>query len=136
MKKQKPKGFTLIEVIVSVVLLTVGMVIAGGVMSRILKKTFYSSHMTQAVFLAQSTIEILLNDDYDSNDLDPGGHEHPLNPVSASGDTTGIFTVAWSVTNNEPVDNAKLITASVSWQDKEGEIQNVSLTAAKINQIN
>lgn len=136
MRKQKSAGFTLIEVIVSVVLLTIGMAVAGGMMSRIFQQTFYSSHMTQAVFLAQSVLETLINEDYDNSDLDEGDHEHPLNPVSASGDTTGIFTVLWAVTNNSPVYNTKLITTTVSWYDKGGEIQNVSLTSAKINPLN
>ena len=109
MIKNKPSGFTLVEVIVSVVILTIGMTIAAGVMQGIVHKIFQSSRKTQAVYLAQSTLETLLISDYDDDDLNSGIHEHPLNPVAASGDTAGVFTLTWNISENDPVDNTKLI---------------------------
>ena len=133
MIKNKPAGFTLVEVIVSVVILTIGMTIAASVMQGIIHKIFQSSRKTQAVYLAQSTLETLLISDYDDDDLDPGEHSHPLISVSASGDTAGVFTLTWNISENDPVDNAKLINVTVTWPRQNNEIESISLTTIKIN---
>ena len=134
MIKNKPAGFTLVEVIVSVVILTIGMTIAASVMQGIIHKIFQSSRKTQAVYLAQSTLETLLISDYDDDDLDHGEHSHPLISVAASGDTAGVFTLTWNISENDPVDNAKLINATVTWPRQNNEIESITLATVKIKQ--
>ena len=134
MIKNKPAGFTLVEVIVSVVILTIGMTIAAGVMQGIVHKIFQSSRKTQAVYLAQSTLETLLISDYDADDLDSGEHSHPDNPVAASGDTAGVFTLTWYISEDDPVDNTKLINATVTWPGADNEPESITLATVKIKQ--
>ena len=134
MIKNKPAGFTLIEVIMSVVILTIGMTIAAGIMQGIIHKVSQSSRKTQAVYLAQSTLETLLICDYDDSDLNPGDHSHPLNPVAVSGDTAGVFTLIWNITEDSPVNNTKLINATVTWPGPDNEIESITLATVKINQ--
>ncbi len=136
MKKYNQKGFTLVEIMVAAVILTVGVAMIGTVVTGVVKKNFLSLRHTQAVILAQNKVEELLNEGYSSPDLDQGNYENPLNPVNETGDTSGVFTQSWYIEDVNPIENAKLIESTVQWQDADGVEKEVILTAVCINESN
>lgn len=136
MRWRDERGFTLIEVVMASLILTIGLGIIGSITAGIIRKNFYSNRHTQAVILAQNKIEELLNDGYDSEELDEGEYENPLNPVNESGDSAGVFTQSWTVQDVYPIPRAKYITSTISWQDREGEEHTVVLTAVSVDQSN
>lgn len=131
-----PKGFTLVEVIMASFILVLGIGIIGGITSGIVRKNFYSQRHTQAVILAQNKIEELLNDGYESPTLNKGETNNPLNPVNATGDSSGVFYQSWTVQDASPIIRSKQITSKVQWRDKEGNLESVTLTAVCIDQSN
>ena len=130
------KGFTLVEVLMASVILVVGIGIVGSIISDIVRKNVYSQKHTQAVLLAQNKIEELLNDGYESPNLVATSYENPLNPVNATGDSTGIFYQFWTVEDLRPIPRSKMIISKVQWEGTDGETKSVTLTAACIDQSN
>ena len=144
MKINSDRGFTLVEVIMASLLLVVCVMIISSVISGIVRKNFYSQRHTQAVILAQNKIEELLNDGYSSSNLDEGEYENPLNPVNATGDSSGYFYQYWEIEDLRPIPRSKMITSVVKWvpvgseDDTTGtvEMDQVILTAACIDPSN
>ena len=136
MKNNKQGGFTLIEIIVASTILLIGITMFASVVSRILHQNFLSHRHTQAVILAQNRIEFLLNDGYNSPNLNEGYYENPLNPVNETGDSNGVFTQIWDIDDVNPIEKAKRITSTVRWDDAKGELQEVTLTAICIDESN
>ena len=136
MKRKNQNGFTLIEILVASVILTIGVAMIGTVITSVVKKNFLSMRHTQAVILAQNKIEELINDGYNSSNLDEGYYENPLNPVSETGDTSGVFTQLWDVEDVNPIEKAKLITSTVLWLDADDVEKEVTLTAVCIDESN
>ncbi len=144
MKIWSEKGFTLVEVIMASLLLVVGVTIISSVISGVVRNNFYSQRNTQAVILAQNKIEELLNDGYSSTNLDEGEYENPLNPVNATGDSSGVFYQSWKIEDLHPIPRSKMITSVVKWvpvgseSDTTGtvEMQQVILAAACIDPSN
>ena len=144
MKIRSEKGFSLIEVIMASLLLVVGVTIISSVISGVVRNNFYSQRHTQAVILAQNKIEELLNDGYSSTNLHAGNYENPLNPVNATGDSSGVFYQYWKIDDLRPIPRSKMITSVVKWvpvgseNDTTGtvEMEQVILTAACIDPSN
>ena len=136
MKPNGEKGFTLIEVIMATLILIIGMGIIGSIISTITQKNFYSQRHTQAVLLAQTKIEELLNDGYSHNNLLQGDYENPWNPVTSTGDSSGIFYQSWEIEDVQPIPRSKQITSKVEWEGTDGQRKSVSLTTVCIDQSN
>jgi len=43
------------------------------------------------------------------------------------------YEITWDVVNNNPVNNAKLITVSVTWMDDKGSAKTSQLSSLKYN---
>jgi len=136
MKHRGEQGFTLVEVIMSTLILIIGMGIVAAVIANITSKNFYSQRHTQAVLLAQTKIEDLLNDGYSHQNLLEGHYENPWNPVTSTGDSSGIFYQSWDIEDVQPIPRSKQITSIVEWEGNDGERKSVSLTAVCIDQSN
>ncbi|MCE5252047.1 prepilin-type N-terminal cleavage/methylation domain-containing protein [bacterium] len=142
MKIRSENGFTLIEVIMASLILVIGVAIISSVISRVVRNNFYSQRHTQAVILAQNKIEELLNDGYASPNLAAGEYENPLNPVNATGDSSGFFFQFWIIDDLRPIPRSKMITSIVRWvpvgseADSTADMEEVILTAACIDPSN
>jgi prepilin-type N-terminal cleavage/methylation domain-containing protein len=124
MKKNRPKrrqeGWTLIEVLVAVVILTVGLLAVGTMQISAIRGNFMGGNTSIALCLASQKMEDLLNRPYDDADLVAG--DHGPEQVSDSGETgAGFYRWAWNVTNTTVAPNAwpvmKEIVVTVSWQN-------------------
>ncbi len=130
------KGFTLVEVIMAMLILTLGIGIISSIIADVSRKNFLSHNHTQAVIMAQNKIEELLNDGYESSNLTEGFYENQNNPINAAGDSTGVFYQYWQIDDLRPIPKSKQITSWIQWEDKDSAIQSVRLTAVCIDQSN
>ncbi len=103
-----PRGFTLIEVTIGLLILAVGLLSVGGMQIVSIKGNSFSSNLTQAAILAQDRLEILRSVPFD--DLGSASQVE----VACSGT---IFTRQYSVTQNPLYPDSKNVSVSVSWSD-------------------
>ena len=136
MKRSNQRGFTLIEIIVASFILVIGVSMLGSVITGVVKKNFLSLRHTQAVILAQNKIEELLNEGYNSPNMNDGYYENPLNPTNGTADSSGVFYQYWEIEDVNPIEKAKLITSTIEWEDADGVMKIVILAAVCIDESN
>lgn len=100
-------GFTLMEVLVAMVLLTVGLLGVANLTVGIIKGNSYSKNVTSATVVAQQQIEQAQRIGYTNANSLAGSAT-----VSMGGTS---FTRATTVSNSTPAANMKTVTVSVSW---------------------
>jgi len=136
MKSHSQKGFTLVEVLIATLLLLIGISMISSFVAKLTTRNFYSHRHTQAVIIAQNKIEELINEGYESPLLDAANYENPLNPVTATADSSGMFYQYWTINDLYPIPKSKQIVSKVQWEDMKGELQTLILTAVCIDQSN
>ena len=137
MISRSERGFSLVEVIVANFLLVIGIAIIASIIAMVSEKNFFSQRHTQAVILAQNKIDELLNEGFNSEELEPGvDYENPLNPVNATGDTSGVYYQYWDIYDVDPIERARKIVSTVQWDGMDGEPKSVTLTAICIDESN
>ncbi len=104
----KTKGFTLIEVLVALVILSFSLLALAGLMVTTTKNNSFGSNMTEAATFAQDKLEELRAIKWEN--LIDG------NNTDQQGGSTGInYTRNWNVTTNGSL---KTITINVNWNDR------------------
>ena len=104
----KSKGFTLIEVLVALVILSFSLLALAGLMVTTTKNNASGGHVTEAATFAQDKLEELRAIKWE-NLLDG-------NKMDQQGGSTGInYTRNWNVTTK---DSLKTITINVNWNDR------------------
>ena len=106
----KSKGFTLIEVLVALIILSFSLLALAGLMVTTTKNNSFGSHMTEAATLAQDKLEELRAIKWD--DLNEGNH---TDPAQQEGSTGINYTRNWNVTTNGSL---KTVTITVNWNDR------------------
>jgi type IV pilus assembly protein PilV len=106
------------EILISITIFAVGLLGVAGMQIMGIHGNSSARGHTQATTWGTDRIERLMTIDYDHADLTSGAH----GPISE-----GSYTIAWAVTDDEPVDNCKAIRMTVSWKDK-GVDKNTTLT--------
>ena len=97
-------GFTLIEVLIAVVILSIGLSGMGAFIGFMMNHNQQANNVMSATTLAQDKMEELKNTSYSS--------------LASSSDTDSIFTRRWNVTSDSPATNMKTIAVTVSWNWK------------------
>jgi len=104
----RPKGFSLIEVLVALVILSFSLLALAGLMVTTTKNNSFGSHMTEAATFAQDKLEELRAIKWEN--LIDG------NNTDQQGGSTGInYTRNWNVTTNGSL---KTITINLNWNDR------------------
>ncbi len=114
------KGFSLIEVLISLIVLAVGLLAVADLQIFSIKGGSASNHVTQATILAQNRLEELRSLPYDDSLLTQGQHEEG----SLSGT---IFSRAHDVADLS--NTMKTVTATVRWA--EDGPHSISLTTIR-----
>jgi type IV pilus assembly protein PilV len=144
------RGFSLIEALVAMVLLSVGLLAAGLLQIGGIKANANAAGRTFGVGLAQSIMDdlrsrsvgdaLLLDTGDRGNDLDDGRAASGGNPVPAdadqkmglTGQVTGsdgrTYTVFWNVANDVPVTGTKTVRLFVYWNDSKFGLNKVVAT--------
>jgi len=108
---KKEAGFTLIEVMMSAVVLAIGLLALAAMQGAAIKANYQAKKHTLAVALAENQIESYRNTAYDSLPS-----ETKTESDLVSGDV-GHFTRVTTIQNDTPLAGLKTITVSVSWND-------------------
>ena len=101
------RGFTLIEVLVAIVVLSVGLLGVAGLTVGIIKGNLYSKNVTSATVVGEQKIEAMQRVGYTNANTLVG-----TDTVSMAGTT---YTRVTSVSNATPTANMKTVTVTVSW---------------------
>ena len=101
------KGFSLIEVLVALVILSIAILATAGLMVTTTKNNSFGNSMTEAATLAQDKIEELLVTDW-------GGITNNNDVVQVQGSQGISFNRNWNVADAGLL---KTITVTVHWND-------------------
>ncbi len=119
-KQKNEGGFTLIEVLFAVAVLSFGLLAVSSLQGSAIRGNLMASDRTEAVAWAQTQMESLM--------------ALPYANVASGGPTVqGNYTITWNVANNNPIANCKLITVTVNYQEKGVARRPVVLTCVKPN---
>jgi type IV pilus assembly protein PilV len=116
-------GFSFLEVLVGLAMLSVGVLALAGLQGTALEGNAASRNLTSAVFLAEAKVSELKAGGYSS--LAGGTVTDPNNPLNEQGQSGGIFRRSWTISNDGA--NMKRITVAVSWKDRRGGDRSTSL---------
>jgi type IV pilus assembly protein PilV len=107
MKEQN--GFTLLEVIIALVIFSIGLLAVASMQMSAIKGNHFSGTLTEATNWAADQMETLLSLPYTDVDLAAGDHTAPQED---------IYTIAWNVLDDATTNNTKTITITVAWTDR------------------
>ena len=108
------KGFTLVEIMVAIAILTIALLGLVSVTIMVIKGNSFSQTMTTATTLGKDKMEQLKNTGY-------------TNLTGGTDTVAPIYTRTWTVTNNSPAADMKTIVVTVQW-NWQGALHNVPLT--------
>ena len=105
------KGFTLIEVLIALAILTIGILAVASLQVSARLQSRNSSEITEASAVAYNQMEELILRPFDHNDLNPALNPHLL--------TSGKYSIQWIVTasnlNSDTINESKTVELTVSW---------------------
>ena len=107
-------GFTLIEVMIAIVLLSAAGLAAASAVIAVVKENDFSKRLAVATMLAQSQLDGLKNLLYTDASLTAGDHADPGNPLTVPGG--GSYTRTWNVTDFAAPVEMKTVAVRVQWQ--------------------
>ena len=101
-------GFTLIEIMITLVILSLCILALGGLQVNAIRGNALSKLMTKAVFIAEEKVEQIKNTSYTNIQS-----ESPQQVIKSSMN----FTRQVTVTNNSPLPNTRTVNVTVTWQE-------------------
>ena len=117
-------GFTLLELLVALTILSVGLLGTAVLTTGIIRGNFFSKNITSATAVAQTTIEGAQRVGYTAvNTYVTDSSKVP--PTVSMGGVS--FSQSASVTNNSPASNMKTISIMVSWNEANNAARSVTL---------
>ncbi len=108
----KKKGFTLIEVLIALVILSFALLGLAGLMVQTTKNNSFSGLITEAATFAQDKLEELRATPW--NNLALAGKDYPESSSKVG------YTRTWTVQPNAPSpdDKVRTISVTVTWNDR------------------
>ncbi len=121
--KRKEKGFTLLELIIAISILTVGLLAVGSMQTAAIVGNSRAYQITESTNAAQAQLEELVRKPWGSAELSVGAH---------GPQTIGRYNVSWNVSSVAGLPNTLLITVTAQWTEK-GVTRSTVLTVARTN---
>ncbi|MPZ77457.1 MAG: prepilin-type N-terminal cleavage/methylation domain-containing protein [Deltaproteobacteria bacterium] len=115
-------GFTLIEVLVTVLILTIGLLGTAGLTMGIIRGNFFSKNITSATAIAQTQLDAVQREGYANTTT-------TTFPSSAQPVTMGgmSFSRTTTITPNSPAANMKTVAVTVNWNEANNAARSVIL---------
>jgi len=107
-RRSSAAGFTLIEVMVALVIISVGLMTLVGLIPLGSRQVASTTQRSRASQLASSRAERLLITPYSDEDLVPGSHSDDENPLE------GEYWVTWVVEDDQPIAGCKRVVVRTS----------------------
>jgi type IV pilus modification protein PilV len=120
------RGFTLIEVMVAIAIFAVGILALAGLQSNYISGNAQARLQTEGTALGAHVIEQLRSLTFDAPELDEA-----TNPHQPPAGSTGPYDVSWTVTENDPVNNAKRVRVVVTPTNRNGRPVRLSTIIAE-----
>ena len=116
------RGFTLIEVLVTALLLTVGLLGTLGLTTGVIRGNFFSKNITSATAIAESQLEAVQNRGY----VNATTTHFPAAAVTVSMGNVN-FSRTTTITADSPSSNMKTVSVTVTWNEANNAARSVSL---------
>jgi len=114
-------GFTLIEMLVAILILTIGLLGTAGLTTQIVHGNFFSKNITSATVIAQTQLEAVQNKGY-------AGATTTTFPSAATVSMGGVsFSRTTTIADNSPASNMKTIAVTVTWNESNNVARSVTL---------
>ena len=113
-------GFTLLEVLVAIVILTIGLLGTAGLTTGVIRGNHYSKNITSATAAGQTLLESVKSSGY----TNATSANFPNDTVTMGGMT---FTRTTTITNSSPAANMKTVSVTVSWTESNDTARSVNL---------
>jgi len=107
---KKDEGFTLIEVVVAVSIFAVGLLAIGIMHMSAIRANSTAAKITELSSWSLNRVEQLMSIPYDDPLLGVAGNPHQV--------TSDGYTISWTVADNNPTPNTKLISITVTGRGK------------------
>jgi type IV pilus assembly protein PilV len=115
-------GFTLIEVLVTMLILIIGLLGTAGLTTGIIRGNFFSKNITSGTVIAQTQLEAIQNKGYTNATTT----NFPATAATVS--MGGVsFNRTTTITDNSPASNMKTISVTVNWNEADNVARSVSL---------
>lgn len=105
------RGFTLLEVIFAISILTFGILAVGSMQISSIRGNNLASNLTEGTCIACDRMELLMTRSYTHADLASGITHSDPNPPAG-------YAVSWQIDSNFPIANTKTVTVTVTWADR------------------
>lgn len=122
------KGFTLIEVIIALMIFSVGILAMQGMQYMSVKTNFSAFNITRAIGQGTDTVERILALDYNDDLLLAGAHDDTEFP--SEWDHIINTTINWQITDDTPMPNMKTVDLVITSSEK-GKDKTLALTYYK-----
>ena len=118
----RTRGFTLIEALVTALILTTGLLGTLGLATGVIRGNFFSKNLTSATAIAQTQLEAIQNRGY----INATTTNFPTAAVTVSMGNVN-FVRATTITDNSPGANMKTISVTVTWAESNNASRSVTL---------
>jgi prepilin-type N-terminal cleavage/methylation domain-containing protein len=114
------QGFTLLEVLVTIVILSIGLLGIAGLTTGVIRGNHFSKNITSATAAAQTQLEAVKS----------GGYEYAL-AANFPSDTVNMggmsFNRTSTITADSPATNMKTVSVTVNWTESNNTARSVTL---------
>lgn len=122
-------GFTMLEVLISMSILSVGLLGLASITGSVIRTNSFSDNFTTASALSQDQLETMANTAFGSL-TSSSPTPSPIDENGNSGNSGSIFTRTWTVTSSG---TTKSIKVKITWPDALGNTKSVSISTIRSN---
>lgn len=137
-RNRRSKGLTLVEMMVAMIVLSIGLLGVAGLQARAITEGSGGRHLSEASAMARNRIEELGRLAWDATDLDDSGGAWVVDPAPID----GLDGVAYTVSDRIDWDNVdpavvqlKAIEVRVTWNDEKRQNRQVLLSSARLREV-